>query len=129
MMIADDAAERDREWQALLDHWCPPHKPADWVGPAVWALLELAAAEPVLRGLFPWTSMNVLHVSRSDDFRTNGTEPFPAVAASTTYGFSVMTHPWGPDHVVLETTDPVIALEHMVRLTRETLATDPAEHA
>ncbi|MEY9873292.1 hypothetical protein ABH931_002774 [Streptacidiphilus sp. MAP12-33] len=129
MTISGGDGERDREWQGLLDSWRPPHAPGDVVSPALWDLLELAAAEPQLRRLFPWTSMNELHVSTTGDFRDYGAEPFPAVAASTTCGFIVMAHPWGEDHVVLESQDPAVALECMVRLTREALSSDPSGDA
>ncbi|MER7585011.1 DUF6193 family natural product biosynthesis protein [Kitasatospora sp. NPDC097691] len=125
MTISGGDGERDRQWQAILDHWRPPHTPGDWVSPALWDLLEPAASEPLLRRLFPWTAMNELHVSATGDFRQYRTEPFPAIAASTTHGFLVMTHPWGPDHVVLETTDPAAALECMVLLTSEALSNEP----
>ncbi|MCX4461374.1 DUF6193 family natural product biosynthesis protein [Streptomyces sp. NBC_01728] len=97
--------EHDGEWQRTLNAWRPPHQPGDWASPALWNLLELAAEEPALRRLFPWTSMNELHVSATGDFRDYSTEPFPAIAASTGR-FLVMTHPWGLDHVVLKTTNP-----------------------
>ncbi|MFD9100288.1 DUF6193 family natural product biosynthesis protein [Streptomyces virginiae] len=110
--------ERDREWQEILNAWRPPHQPGNWVSPAMWDVLKLAAEEPVLRRLFPWTSMNELHVSATLDFRDYSAEPFPAIAASTG-GFVVMTHPWGLDHVVLRTTDPAAALACMVRLMED----------
>jgi hypothetical protein len=84
----------------------------------VWAVLKLAAEEPVLRRLFVWTSMNVVHVSVTGDFRDYADEPFPAISASSS-GFAVMTHPWGPDHVVLETTDAVAAVACMLRLMED----------
>jgi hypothetical protein len=129
MTISGGDGERDMEWQAILDCWRPPHRPGDWVSPALWDVLELAAAEPLLRRLFPWTAMNELHVSTTGDFRDYRNEPFPAIAASTTCGFLVMTHPWGLDHVVLETRDPAVALECMVRLTREVFSSDPSGDA
>ncbi|MEU2630089.1 DUF6193 family natural product biosynthesis protein [Kitasatospora sp. NPDC007106] len=121
MTIRGGDNERDREWRATLDAWRPPHQPGERFGPALWSLLEPAAQEPVLRGLFPWTSMNALHVSATGDFRDYSSEPFPAIAASTC-GFLVMTHPWGPDRVVLDTADPAIALACMVRLTGDQIS-------
>ncbi|MFD7872851.1 DUF6193 family natural product biosynthesis protein [Streptomyces sp. NPDC059766] len=115
MAISGKHSECDRTWREALEAWRPPHQPGDWVSPGVWAVLQLAAEEPVLRRLFVWTSMNELHVSATGDFRDYAIEPFPAIAASTR-GFVVMTHPWGPDHTVLETTEPAAALECMVRL-------------
>ncbi|MEV7525892.1 DUF6193 family natural product biosynthesis protein [Streptomyces sp. NPDC091371] len=111
-------SERDRAWQGTLNTWRPPHQPGHWASPAVWDVLKLAAEDPALRRLFPWTSMNELHVSATGDFGDYTAEPFPAIAASTG-GFVVMTHPWGPDHVVLETTDPAAALACMVRLLED----------
>jgi len=107
--------EREREWQATLDAWGPPHPAGDRASPAMWRLLRLAAEEPVLRALFPWTSMTILHVSATGDFRDYSGEPFPAIAASTS-GFLVMTHPWGRGRVVLDTADPAAALACMLRL-------------
>ncbi|SEM63924.1 DUF6193 family natural product biosynthesis protein [Streptacidiphilus jiangxiensis] len=108
-------SDHDRDWREVLDAWRPPHQAGDWASPAMWDLLQLAADEPALRRLFPWTSMNELHVSETGDFRDYAGEPFPAIAASTS-GFVVMAHPWGPDHVVLETADPAATLACMVRL-------------
>ncbi|MGA4539199.1 DUF6193 family natural product biosynthesis protein [Uniformispora flossi] len=82
---------------------------------ALGELLRLAAQEPVLRILFPWTSMNQLHVSATGDFRDYAHEAFPAIAASR-QGFVVMAHPWGLRNTVLETADPAAALACMVRL-------------
>jgi hypothetical protein len=84
----------------------------------MWDLLQLAVDEPVLRRLVPWTSLNELHVSATGDFRDFSSEPFPAIAASTR-GFVVMAHPWGLEHVVLETADPAAALACMVRLMED----------
>jgi hypothetical protein len=113
--IEDADGGRGQEWRAVLGAWGPPHQEGDRFGPPMSALLRLAADEPALRGLFPWTSMNELHVSATGDFRDHGSEPFPAIAASTS-GFMVMEHPWGRDHVVLRTSDPAVALACLVRL-------------
>ncbi|MFI6289514.1 DUF6193 family natural product biosynthesis protein [Streptomyces sp. NPDC051018] len=118
MAISGRDSECDRTWQGTLEAWRPPHRPGDWASPAMWAVLQLAAEEPVLRRLFVWTSMNELHVSATGDFRDYTVEPFPAIAASTR-GFVVMTHPWGLDHTVLETSDPAAALACMVRLMED----------
>ncbi|MFI1093915.1 DUF6193 family natural product biosynthesis protein [Streptomyces sp. NPDC020917] len=84
MAIEGAGGERDQDWLATLNAWGPPHLGGDWARPAMWRLLQLAVEEPVLRALFPWTSMNVLHVSVTGDFRDYSGEPFPAIAASTT---------------------------------------------
>ncbi|WP_030463366.1 DUF6193 family natural product biosynthesis protein [Kitasatospora sp. NRRL B-11411] len=126
MAISDRDSEHERTWQGVLEAWGPPHQPGDWASPGVWAVLQLAAEEPVLRRLFVWTSMNELHVSATGDFRDYSVEPFPAIAASTS-GFVVMTHPWGPDHAVLESTDPAAALACMVRLTEDQVSPAGAE--
>ncbi|WP_448701852.1 DUF6193 family natural product biosynthesis protein [Streptomyces avidinii] len=110
--------ESDRAWQGILSAWRPPHQPGHRFRPALWDVLKLAAEEPVLRRLFPWTSMNELHVSATGNFRDYSAEPFPAIAASTG-DFVVMTHPWGLDRVVLRTTAPAAALACMVRLMED----------
>lgn len=115
MATSTQDAERDREWQAMLDAWRPPHRSGDWVSPALGKLLRQAARKPLLRKLFPWTSMNQFHVSATGDFRDYAHEPFPAIAASH-HGFVVMAHPWGLEHVVRETTDPSVALACMARI-------------
>jgi hypothetical protein len=84
----------------------------------MWDLLQLAVDEPVLRRLVPWTSLNDLHVSATGDFRDYSSEPFPAIAASTR-GFVVMAHPWGLEHVVLDTVAAAAALACMVRLIHD----------
>jgi hypothetical protein len=120
MTIDGVGGERDREWRAALGVWRPPHKVGDWASPAMWRLLQLAVDEPVLRALFPWTSMNELHVSATGDFRDYRSESFPAIAASVS-GFVVMAHPWGLEHGVLETSDPAASLACMVRLMEDRL--------
>ncbi|MGW4380950.1 DUF6193 family natural product biosynthesis protein [Kitasatospora sp. NPDC004531] len=126
MVTSGRDSECDRTWQGALEAWRPPHQPGDWASPGVWAVLQLAAEEPVLRRMFVWTSMNELHVSATGDFRDYSVEPFPAIAASTS-GFVVMTHPWGPDHAALETTDPAAALACMVRLMEDQVSSAGAD--
>ncbi|MET8952964.1 DUF6193 family natural product biosynthesis protein [Streptomyces sp. NPDC004393] len=118
MTIDGVGGARDREWRTALCTWRPPHKADDWASPAMWRLLQLAVDEPVLRAFFPWTSMNELHVSATGDFRDYRNESFPAVAASAS-GFVVMTHPWGLEHVALETSDPALALACLVHLIQD----------
>jgi hypothetical protein len=115
MTIGDAGGERDQAWRGLLDDCRPPHRNGDSFTPAMWQLLQVAVDEPGLRSMYPWTSMNILHVSVTGDFRDYAGEPFPAIAAWSG-GFTVMTHPWGEDNIVLETLAPAEAVACMIRL-------------
>ncbi|RKE18928.1 DUF6193 family natural product biosynthesis protein [Streptomyces sp. TLI_171] len=100
------------EWAELVQAW-GPERDHGWVGPSLHRLLELAVAEPTLMRLWPYTSMNVLGLSATGDFRDYGQEPFPAVTCWEG-GYRVLAAPGARGEPVLETTDPAEALACLV---------------
>lgn len=75
----------------------------------------------MLRGMYPWFSMNQLNVSASDTWEGWGQEPFPSMLASPD-AYLVVTHPVREGHVALETADPVEAATFTARQVRDQLA-------
>ncbi|QKW19445.1 hypothetical protein HUT16_10495 [Kitasatospora sp. NA04385] len=107
------AAECRRAWEELREAWGPGREHG-WVGASLGELIGAAMDEPVLRRLFPRTSMNELHVSRSGDVREFGREGFPGVAGWPG-GYQVVEGS-GERVVLLSTPDPVEAPACFVRL-------------
>ncbi|MFJ4187239.1 DUF6193 family natural product biosynthesis protein [Kitasatospora sp. NPDC089509] len=111
------AAEVAEEWRARIED--ARERAADSEhSHAMWRLLEAAAAEPVLRALFPWTSMACLSFSTSTDFRVRGGEGFPGIVAWPA-GFTVLDRPGRSSTVLLETDDPAEAVGYVVARLRE----------
>ncbi|WP_420715005.1 DUF6193 family natural product biosynthesis protein [Streptomyces sp. WM6372] len=91
-----------RPWTATL------RPEDDRPSPSVGLLLQSAMSEPMLRGMYPWFSMNQLNVSVSGTWEEWGREPFPAMLAAPD-AYLVLAHPVREGHVVLATADPAEA--------------------
>ncbi|MFB7911005.1 DUF6193 family natural product biosynthesis protein [Kitasatospora sp. NPDC056076] len=111
------AAEVAAEWRARIEHTRAEAARGEQ-GVPMGRLIEAAAAEPVLRALFPWTSMACLSVSASTDFRTWGTEGIPGIVAWRS-GFTVLEGHGRENTVLLETDDPVVAVAYLAGWLRE----------
>lgn len=84
-------------------------------------LLQAAMSEPLLRGMYPWFSMDQLNVSESQTWEGWGHEPFPAMLAAPD-AYLVLAHPVREGHIALETDDPAEAAAFTARLVRDQLA-------
>ncbi|MFJ9771452.1 DUF6193 family natural product biosynthesis protein [Kitasatospora sp. NPDC101157] len=111
------AAAVTEEWQAQIDG-ARSSGSRDEHSRAMSRLIETAAAEPVLRVLFPWTSMACLSVSHSADWRVWGSEGIPGIVAWGT-GFTVLERHGRDVAVLLETDDPAEAVAYLVGWLRE----------
>ncbi|MFF0293902.1 DUF6193 family natural product biosynthesis protein [Kitasatospora sp. NPDC004614] len=111
----EEKEERCAAWTALAECWGPA-RDHGWIGTSMGDLLRLALAEPRLAEFWPWTGMNELHLSTSQDFRDFGKDSFPAVAAWQG-GYRVLAAPARQGaETVLETTDPAEALACLLEL-------------
>ncbi|MFF4338376.1 DUF6193 family natural product biosynthesis protein [Kitasatospora sp. NPDC001540] len=120
------AAECRREWARLREEWGPGREHG-WIGSSLGELIAAAVDEPVLLRLFPYTSMNELHVSQSGDFRQYGGEGFPGVVGWEG-GYHVVEGAGGDRRTVLSTPDPARALACFVELVeRRLVERRPAE--
>lgn len=112
--VGDDTPKDiDLQWDRMLANFAPPHERGTGgrYHAVFWPLLPAASEEPVLRQLFPYTSLWTLAFSRTSEgaYRRD----VPAIGCLSGGRYEVRMGARGPE-TLFETTDPVQAVEKVV---------------